>query len=151
MTAIPSIVASLIYAAGDAVGGLVAFTTDVTGRALPKRGVLQGMKVIDTALVALALTEHAYTASFTPTADNAPLATPAAGGLGWFTSVPFSVAVSLGGVNAREVNDIDSPYYSSAGAIYMQAQTGGTPTIPSGAVIQIQAFILPFAENIPQP
>jgi len=66
----PTISAAAIYAAGDALGGLLEFTD--AGNADYGSGVIEGLVIIDDDQEQDGLELHLFDRTFTATADNAP-------------------------------------------------------------------------------
>lgn len=127
VSAVP-VTAGGLFAAGDAVGGLLSFVVvDYPG----KGGKIVGIEIIDKAAQALGLTLHLFDSAPTPIADNAVYnPTDADAGRSFGHAVILAGDYVGGAANRTAYKDVDIDFQTAADSlsIYGQLFTQGAPT-----------------------
>jgi len=142
---VPGITAAAAHSAGDALGIMGTFENDVEGWPLPRRGIIVGADLIDPDDDTLSPTMHIFSATFTPTADDAALAISAADALNWVTSMGFDDGTDIGSAKVHEILVWNKSYYAPTQKLYWQFSTAGVPNIAAGASPWVRLYILPYA------
>lgn len=134
--------------AGDALGDPIKFYSDITGTvALPTRGRILTIKMLDLDDDTLAATIHIFNQWFTAAASDAAFTIADEDAVNWVASELFDAGTDIGASKVHVIKDVNVDYYAPAGALFAQLSTSGTPNIASAAVMpQIQIVILPWDE-----
>ncbi|MCX6022507.1 MAG: hypothetical protein NTZ05_12400 [Chloroflexi bacterium] len=135
---VPTVSASAIYAAGDAVGGLLTFTS--IARASGGSGVIMSVTIADFANQKAELELWLFDQSFTNASDNAAAAYSAADLANIVGVIPIYASdyKSVGTRAIATVRAIGLPFVASGSAnLYGQLVTRGTPTYGATSDIEV--------------
>lgn len=136
-------ISTLIYAAGDAVGGLMEFPFAIGYPG--KTGRIVGIEIVDKAAQAAAMTLQLFDRTFTPTADNAAYAPSDADAANAVGNIAVAAADYAGGTlnKIATKGDLSIPFQlpSNGTSLFGQLFTQGTPTYASASDLIVKLFV----------
>ena len=134
-------ISTLIYAAGDAVGGLLEFP--FAGGSDGQGGRIVGAAVVDEGDQAAALKLALFDVTFTATADQAAFDPSDDDMRNCIGIIDFAAADYAGGVNNQIAtkSNLGMPYVPVGTSLFGQLFTSGTPTYPATNDLTVKLFV----------
>jgi len=139
--AVTPTISTLIYAAGDAVGGLLEFPFAVGYPG--NSGAIVGARIIDKGAQSAAMTLALFDRTFTATADQAAFAPSDADVANAIGHIEFAAADYKGGTANKvvTVDAIEMQFVPLATSLFGQLFTQGTPTYPAALDLTVELSI----------
>lgn len=124
--------------ANDAMGNVFKI-------AVPTKGRILSIKMLDLDDDTLAATIHLYSANFTGAASDAAYTVADTDANGWVASELFDAGTDEGSFKAHVIKDVNVEYVANGGYLYAQLSTSGTPNIADQTVMpKVKLFIQPL-------
>lgn len=124
--------------ANDAMGNVFKI-------AVPTKGRILSIKMLDLDDDTLAATIHLYSANFTGAASDAAYTVADTDANSWVASELFDAGTDEGSFKAHVIKDVNVEYVANGGYLYAQLSTSGTPNIADQTVMpKVKLFIQPL-------